>query len=66
MDPPKRVSVWLPSFVNTVSKVISQACTVESLSNSVQSSVSPCLKDIVNQFKEVNEQAKECIKPITA
>ena len=32
----------------------------------LQSSVSSCLKEVVDQFTEVVNQAKECLKPITA
>jgi len=58
---------WFCHYCDTqISKVIGQACTVESISNSVQSSVSSCLKEVVDQFTEVVNQAKECLKPITA
>ena len=49
-----------------ISKIIGQACTIESLSNSVQSSVSSCLKDVAGQFTELVNQTKECLKPIIA
>ena len=58
---------WFCQYCDVlVSKAIGQACTIESLSQAVQSSVSLCLKEVVDQFTEVVNQAKECLKPKTA
>ena len=58
---------WFGQQCDTlISKVIGQACTIESLSNSVQSSMSSCLKDVAGQFTKLFNWTKECLKPIIA
>jgi len=54
---------WFCQYCNAiVSRAIGQACTIE---NAVQSSVSLYLKEIVNEFTKMVNQAKECLKPKT-
>ena len=59
MDDHKQIHYFNQYCDVCVSMAIGQALTIESKSNAIQSSVSMCLKE---QFTEVINQAKECLK----